>query len=137
MVHFERRKTAFHPLSWIVEPLTDEASYIEKPMFGCRACYLNGRLKLVLAAKGNPWNGLLIPTEKAFHESIRKDFQGVVQHPILKKWLYLPETYEDFERVAQDIVKHALMDDPRFGVEPKDRKPLKRKKTARQKRSRA
>jgi len=72
-------------------------------------------------SKGKPWNGLLIPTEKEFHDSIRKDFKGVVQHPVLKKWLYLPETYEDFETVASDIVEHVLMDDQRFGVEPKAR----------------
>ena len=129
MTAFEKRKTRQHPLHWLIEPLTEEVSYIEKPMFGCQACYLHGRLKLVLASKKKPWNGLLIPTEKEFHDSIRKNFKGVIQHPILKKWLYLPETYEDFESVANDIVEQVLMDDQRFGVEPKERTSRKRKKT--------
>ena len=128
MTAFEKRKTKQHPLHWIIEPLAEEVSYIEKPMFGCQACYLHGRLKLVLASKKKPWNGLLIPTEKEFHDSIRKNFKGVVQHPILKKWLYLPETYEDFESVGNDIVERVLMDDQRFGVEPKERNSRKRKK---------
>ncbi|MEW6715023.1 MAG: hypothetical protein AB1306_08045 [Nitrospirota bacterium] len=106
----------------------DEPSYLEKPMFGCQACYLHGCLKLVLASKGKPWNGLLIPTEKEFHDSIRKDFKGVVQHPVLKKWLYLPETYEDFESVASDIVEAIRINDQRFGVEPKERVKRKSKK---------
>jgi hypothetical protein len=103
----------------------EEPSYIEKPMFGCQACYLHGQLKLVLASKGKPWNGLLIPTDHQFHDSIKKDFKGVVQHPVLKKWLYLPETYEDFETVASDIVEVIRMNDQRFGVEPRER--VKRK----------
>ena len=129
MTLFEKRRTKQHPLHWLIEPLTEEVGYIEKPMFGCQACYLHGRLKLVLASKKEPWNGLLIPTEKEFHDSIRNDSKGVVQHPILKKWLYLPETYEDFESVANDIVEQVLVDDQRFGVEPKERNSGKRKKT--------
>jgi len=130
-----------HPLSWVVEPLIEESSYVEKPMFGCQAYYLYGRLALVLASKEEPWNGLLIPTDKQFHNSIKKDFKGVVQHPILKefrdvvqhsvlkKWLYLPEATEDFETVASDIVEAMRMNDQRFGVEPKER-VLKRKRKA-------
>ena len=53
-----------HPFQWVVEPLAEEPSYIEKAMFGCRGCYLYGRLVLVLAAREEPWNGLLVPTEK-------------------------------------------------------------------------
>jgi hypothetical protein len=117
-----------HPLSWVVEPLIEEPSYLEKPMFGCQACYLYGRLGLVLASKEEPWNGLLIPTEKQFHYSIKKDFNGVVQHPILKKWLYLSEATEDFETVASDIVEAVRMNDLRFGVEPQERISKRKRK---------
>ncbi|HTZ17862.1 MAG TPA: hypothetical protein VMB78_05420 [Dissulfurispiraceae bacterium] len=61
------------------------------------------------------------------YDSIRKNFQGVVQHPVLKKWLYLPESREDFESDAEEIVEAIRMNDPRFGVEPADR-GSKRKK---------
>ncbi len=116
-----------HPLSWVVVPLTEEPSYLEKPMFGCQAYYLHGRLALVLASGEEPWNGLLIPTEHRFHDSIKKDFNGVVQHTVLKKWLYLSEATEDFETVASDIVEAVRMNDQRFGVEPKERVSRKRK----------
>ena len=117
-----------HPLSWVVEPLIEEPSYLEKPMFGCQAHYLHGRLALVLASKEEPWNGLLIPTEHQFHNSIKKDFNGVVQHPVLEKWLYLPEATEDFETVASDIVDAVRMSDQRFGVEPQKRISKRKRK---------
>lgn len=116
-----------NPLQWVVEPIMEEPSYLEKPMFGCQACYLHGRLALVLADGDEPWNGLLIPTEKQFHDSIIQDFKDVVQHSVLKKWLYLPEASEDFETVASDIVEAVRMNDQRFGAEPKERKARKRK----------
>lgn len=68
---------------------------------------------------------MLIPTYHEFHESIRKDFSDVVQHSVLKKWLYLPEALEDFETVASDIVETVRMNDVRFGVEPKEKNPKK------------
>lgn len=67
-------------------------------------------------------NGLLIPTEHQFHYDILKNFKDVVQHPVLKKWLHLPEDTEDFETVASEIVEAIRIGDQRFGVEPKERK---------------
>jgi hypothetical protein len=122
-----KRIKKHHPLSWVVEPLIEEPSYLEKPMFGCQAYYLHGRLALVLASKEEPWNGLLIPTDKQFHNSIMNDFNGVVQHPVLKKWLYLSEATKDFETVASDIVEAVRMNDQRVGVEPKERVSRKKK----------
>jgi hypothetical protein len=106
----------------------DEPSYLERSMFGCLAVYMNGRLTLLLSSGEEPWNGLLIPTDYPFHESIRSDYKDMVQHPILKKWLYLPESTEDFESDAREIVEAVRMNDPRIGVEPTD-------KSARRKRS--
>lgn len=95
-----KKKPKNHPLLWVIEPLMEEPSYLEKPMFGCLAVYLHGRLMLALASGEEPWNGLLIPTEKQFHDAIQKELRDVVQHSILKKWLYLPEATEDFETIA-------------------------------------
>ena len=97
-------------------------------MFGCLAIYLYGRLMLVLASGEEPWNGLLIPTEHQFHDAIVKEFNDVVQHPVLKKWLYLPEATEDFETVASDIVDAVRMNDQRFGVEPQERISKRKRK---------
>lgn len=111
---------ATHPFQWVVEPLSEEPSYIEKAMFGCRGCYLYGRLVLVLAARGKePWNGLLVPTEREHQPTLRRDHKNLVAHPVLKKWLYLPESNEDFEEAAGDLVESILANDPRMGVEPK------------------
>jgi hypothetical protein len=120
-----RKKTKPHPLLWVVESLWEEPSYVERAWFGCRAIYLHGRLMLVLCSGEEPWNGLLIATEHEFHDAIRKEFENVVQHPVLKKWLYLPEASEDFETVSSEIVEAIRIGDLRFGVEPKVRKRKK------------
>ena len=102
----------------MVEPLAEEPSYIEKAMFGCKGCYLHGRLVLVLAARGNkPWNGLLLPTERKHQPTLRRDHKQLISHPVLKKWLYLPESNEDFEEAARAIVERILDNDARIGVE--------------------
>jgi len=81
---------------------------------------------LVLCSGEEPWNGLLIATEHEFHDSLRDEFDYVMQHPVLKKWLYLPEASEDFETVSSEIVEAIRTGDHRFGVEPKERKLKKR-----------
>lgn len=106
----------------------EEPSYLQKSMFGCQACYLHGRMVLALCSAQEPWNGLLIPTDHQFHESIRKEFKDVKQHPVLKKWLYLNEATEDFESVVSDIVEAIRTNDQRFGVEPKEKKQGRQKK---------
>jgi hypothetical protein len=109
------------PLHWVVESIEEERSYLEINMFGCLAVYLHGRLSLLLSSGEKPWKGLLIPTDHQFHASILKDFSDIVQHPALKKWLYLPEASEHFETVAEDIVDAIKMNDLRFGVEPSEK----------------
>ena len=97
-------------------------------MFGCLAVYLHGRLMLCLASGEVPWNGLLIPTEHQHQDAIVGEFSDVVQHSVLKKWLYLPEATEDFETIASDIVEAVRMNDHRFGVEPKERVSKRKRK---------
>jgi hypothetical protein len=121
MVSSSKKKKKQYPLHWVVEALMEEPSYFEKPMFGCLAVYLHGRLSLLLTSGEEPWNGMLIPTEHQFHDSIRQEFKEVVQHPVLKKWVYLPEASEDFETSAAEIMEAIRMHDQRFGVEPKER----------------
>lgn len=111
-----------------MEPLVDEPGYFEKPMFGAQACYLHGRLMLVLAARDEPWRGLLVPSEWEHHESLKEEFPPASEHPILGKWLYIPETDPEFEETATAIAELALRDDPRLGVSPKERAPGKKKK---------
>lgn len=117
-----------HPLLWVIESLMEEPSYLAKPMFGCLAIYLHGKLMLVLASGEEPWNGLLVPTEHQFHTAIMRELRDVVQHPVLKKWLYLPEATEEFESSASDIVDAIKINDERFGVEPKERVSRRKRK---------
>jgi len=126
MASTSKKKKPQNPLLWVVDSILEEPSYIERAWFGCRAIYLHGKLMLVLCSGEEPWNGLLIATEHEFHESIREDFDYVVQHPVLKKWLYLAEASEDFESVSSEIVEAISTGDQRFGVEPKERKRKKR-----------
>src|SRR4030066_2525388 len=93
-----------HSLLLVVESLMEEPSYLEKPMFGCLAIYLHGRLMLVLASGEEHWDGLLIPTEHQFHDAILKEFRDVVQHSVLKKWLYLPEATEEMGYGVRSLI---------------------------------
>lgn len=88
-------------------------------MFGCRACYLHGRLVIVLAFHKEPWRGVLIPTEREFQESLIVDYPALTRHPVLGKWLYLRESSEQFEETASRLVRRILARDRRVGVEPK------------------
>ena len=87
-------------------------------MFGCVGCYLDGRLVLVLADRGEPWAGLLIPTERLFHASLLAEFSVLRAHPVLRKWLYLPHASGGFAFGASEIVERIMGGDERFGVEP-------------------
>jgi len=107
-----------HPLAWAVEPLREDPTYLEKPMFGCLACYWRGRMALVLAARQKPFRGILIPCEREHHGALRKEFPGLKVHTVLKKWLYLPEASEEFEESAGALVEAVLRGDERVGIEP-------------------
>lgn len=115
-----------HPYQWIVEPLVDKPGYIQKSMFGSQGCYYEGRLVLVLAAKKEePWNGILVPTEREHHESIVKEFPMLVPHSVLPKWLYLSEERDEFAKISVKIVENILNGDPRIGVLPAPKKKKK------------
>ena len=82
------------PLRWIFEPIETDPSFFQKPKFGCQAAYLFGRLVLVLAAKEEPWNGVLACTSREFHSALIDEYPSLLPHPVLSEWLYLPQTSE-------------------------------------------
>jgi hypothetical protein len=96
-------------------------------MFGCVGCYWMGRLVVVLADRGEPWQGLLVPTERSFQKSLRKDFPALTVHPILGKWLYLSEDRSRFAAAAAALVARIAAADARFGVEPAMRRLPRRR----------
>src|SRR6476660_9031274 len=83
-------------LEWILEPLESQHHFIQKKMFGCLAAYLDDRLVLVLADSEDPWNGILVPTDRDWHSHLQKEFPELTPHSVLGKWLYLPQTAFEF-----------------------------------------
>jgi hypothetical protein len=122
---------AVNRLLWLAEPLADNPTYIDKPMFGGRSIYFDGRMVLYFATKREPWRGVLVPCEREHHASILAQFPVLKPHKVLPKWLYLPESASSCERDAQAIIECIRRLDPRFGIVPKVKK---RKKAAKAKR---
>lgn len=107
-----------HRHLWLVEPLEREPSLLVKPMFGGKAVYLDGRFVLYLTDKAEPWRGVLVPMERDQHAAVIADRPALAPHPVLPKWLYLPEAADSFERDAQWLVSRIRSRDPRIGIVP-------------------
>jgi hypothetical protein len=105
--------------AWVAEPFAEDPTHLERAMFGCRAHYLDGRLVLVRADRGaEPWQGLLFPTERPYQSALVQDFPALRAHPVLGKWLYLPEASSEFDETARSLGERIRARDPRLGVEP-------------------
>ena len=113
---------------WLVEPLEDDPTLIVKPMFGARAVYFRGRMVLVLSDKAEPWRGVLVPTERVHQPALISDRPALAPHPVLPKWLYLPEAAPTFEADAQWLVERIRRGDERVGIIP-PQKRARRKAT--------
>jgi len=58
-----------------------------------------------------------VPTDRAHHAALRALIPDLRVHPVLGKWLYLPDAADDFEASALRVVALARADDARIGVE--------------------
>ena len=128
-------------LADIFSPIENHPSFFCKKMFGGLSVYYNGFMIGCLTESPDEyqyrgvqydhpiWYGLLLPTDYAHHQSLLKDFPLLQQHPVLKKWLYLPmkDDEANFRKEARKIILKIVKGDLRFGIEPKARK--KRKKS--------
>ena len=113
-----------HPYAWLWEPLEADPSFVLRAMFGTQAVYLDGKLILCFAARAEPWRGILVGTSRGHHPSLLAEFPAFAPHPILLKWLYLPETADAFESIGERLVALAKRRDPRIGVvSPAKRRP--------------
>ena len=112
-------------LLWIFDAFEREPGYLCKPMFGCDAAYLDGLLCLVAADRDPPFNGVLVCTSRERHASLIEAMPALRSHPVLGKWLYVPQADAAFEDTAAQLSALVLARDPRIGVEPKPRKPRK------------
>ncbi len=111
-----------HALQWLADPLADESTFVLKSWFGGRTIMLNGNHQLFLTTQGEPWQGVLVCTFHEHHESLRAEFPALMQHPVLGKWLYLPESTETFERDAKRLVQLVRARDHRLGIPPSPKK---------------
>lgn len=125
------RTRRVHPYQWLWEPLETDPTFVLRPMFGGKAAYIDGRLTLYFTAGEEPWRGVLACTDRVHHASLLAEFPDLAPHPILPKWLYLPEAAGAFERAAERLVALARRHDPRLGVDPQVRKRAPRGRRAR------
>lgn len=114
--------TLRNSLVWIFEAFERDATYIRRRMFGCDAAYIDGLLCLVVADRDEPWNGLLVCTSQERHAALIEDMPALRPHPVLGKWLFVPQADPAFEGIAQRMTSLVLARDWRVGVEPKPRR---------------
>ncbi|MFZ4402746.1 MAG: TfoX/Sxy family DNA transformation protein [Pseudobdellovibrionaceae bacterium] len=119
-------------MQWIEELLPK--GVIKKPMFGGFGYYLDERIIFALFESSGDrvyknktfdfeiWNGCLFPTERLYHAEIQNQFSFLIIHPILTKWLYLPQETEDFESCVEDVLIQLRKRSKLFGVVPKAKK---------------
>ena len=120
-----------HPLQWLAEPLLDEPDFELKSWFGGRTLMLDGKHQLFLTTQGEPWQGVFVCTFHEHQPSLLAEFPALRPHPVLGKWLYLPESAENFETEAKRLVRAVRARDPRIGVESAARKKRATKKKIR------
>jgi hypothetical protein len=122
-------KTFAH--EWILEPFVEHRTFLARSMFGGLAAYLFGRQMLLLVepTKSGRWNwhGVLVCTAYEHHASIRAELPALMPHEVLRKWLFIDSTHEDFESTMETVAKRVARNDPRFGVVPRSPKPKRRK----------
>lgn len=121
------KAVAVHRHQWLWEPLETDSTFVLRSMFGAKAVYLSGKMMFCFCAGEEPWRGLLVCTDHAHHPALCAEFADLRPHPILPKWLYLPEAADGFERAGQRLVELARRRDPRIGIVPKVRQKRARK----------
>ncbi len=113
-----------------------------KHMFGGMALYGHGKMLFCIMEdptqnfykdKTFPypiWNGVLIPTQREYHNEFIKISKDFTSHPVLGKWMYIPQTLENFEDHIKKIVLLAVKNSDLIGIIPKQKKKSLKKKKA-------
>jgi hypothetical protein len=112
---------------WIFETFLEQPTFFTRRMFGGLAAYLFERQMLLLVEPTKSgrwkWHGVLVCTDYQHHASIQAEFPVLTPHEVLRKWLFIDSTHEEFESTMEAVAKHVASNDPRFGVLPKSPKP--------------
>jgi hypothetical protein len=127
-----------YDMEWIFESFP-ENQLLSKRMFGGTAFYFSGRMILVVMASPGDriyrgkefsldiWNGFLFPTDREHHIVLQNKYPALIEHPVLKKWLYLPFDSEDFEFLSADIFREMRRGEVQWGIWPKERQTKKKR----------
>jgi len=107
---------------WIFEAFAGRPTFFTKRMFGGLAAYLHERQMLVLVEPTKTgrwkWHGVLVCTGHEHHASIRADFPALTPHAVLRKWLYLESSHQEFEATMEGVARRMARNDRRFGIVP-------------------
>jgi hypothetical protein len=116
---------------WILDAFAGRPTFFTKRMFGGLAAYLYERQVLLLVEPTKTgrwrWHGVLVCTDHEHQASIRAEFPALVPHDVLRKWLYIDSTHEDFEPTMERVARRIAGNDRRFGIVPGSAKPGGRK----------
>jgi len=112
---------------WILDSFADHRTFFTRRMFGGLAAYLFERQMLLLIEPTRSgrwkWHGVLICTDYKHHASMQAEFPVLRPHEVLRKWLFIDSTHEDFESTMEAVTRRIASNDPRFGILPKSAKP--------------
>jgi len=112
------REVPRDPYEGLLEPVAERKELRRRRMFGCWAYYAEDRLVWVSAATREPWDGVLVPTEREHQAGLRRAEPALQVHPVLRKWLYLSARHPEFEAVADRLAGLIVAGDERIGVVP-------------------
>jgi len=128
------------------EDLADHDSFYFKKFFGGLSIYVFGKMVAFVCEKPERktfrdqkfktevWNGCLIPSTRDNHAALLKLLKGAVIHPVIGKWLYLPQKSEFFEDSMIQLIEMIQRKNTLVGIEPelkikKSKSKSKSKKT--------
>ena len=108
---------------WIFEEFAEHRTFFRKRMFGGMAAFLFERQMLMLVEPTKSgrwrWHGVLVCTDYEHHASIQAEFPALTPHAVLRKWLFIDSTHEDFESTMEAVARRVGANDRRFGIVPK------------------
>lgn len=110
-------------------------SPVTRPMFGCLAVYVRGKIVLILRdRRDHPAdNGVWLATTVDHHDSLRREFPSMRSIRLFGKrptgWQVLPADADDFEAAALRACELVVAGDPRIGKVPGERRPGRRART--------
>jgi hypothetical protein len=122
------------------EELSSDDSFFVKKFFRGLSIYFCGRAVAYLSNRPGDrsfrgkdyrieiWNGCLIPTHRERHAELLRSIKGSVIHPVIEKWIYLPQNSEHFEDSMVQLVNMIKNKGLLIGIEA-DLKPKKARST--------